>query len=511
MLASCASVLLAPPAKAQLDLGFETAAGTAGWRFEAGEAALDAQAARGGQQSLRLSARAGEGRARFAQAIPADSVDGDRLRISAYIKGAAGALWVRIDGPAGLLYVDSTRDRGAPRNADWTRAVIEAPVSASAQRISFGGEARGGTVWFDDFAVEQLRAAALPAPTNAARRYVEQALSLIQQSSVRRKAVDWKTFRAAAMTQSRGASSAADAHLAVRFALAELHDGHSYFMAPRQMQTLAERPVGNARTGRERDAARGLLLAGAAGYIALPGFAGGTHADQAQFAETLQNIVADLDSGGACGWILDLRANSGGNLWPMLAGIGPLLGDGDVGASIMPNGERTTLWYRDGKAGLGDRVQLRVRSAPYRLRRTHAPVAVITSRATASAAEVIAGAFEARAATRSFGAPTRGAVTATRIFPLADGAALVLAVGLTADRNGDVYEGPLVPDEPAAGTRSGRARSTRAAAGTPVAGGAADRARVEEPGASDLEDQEAVGAALRWLASAHGCGHTPSG
>jgi C-terminal processing protease CtpA/Prc len=49
--------------------------------------------------------------------------------------------------------------------------------------------------------------------------------------------------------------------------------------------------------------------------------------------------------------------------------------------------------------------------------------------------------------TRRFGASTRGAVTGTRVFPLTDGAALVLAVTHTSDRNGHVYEGPLDPDE----------------------------------------------------------------
>jgi C-terminal processing protease CtpA/Prc len=59
---------------------------------------------------------------------------------------------------------------------------------------------------------------------------------------------------------------------------------------------------------------------------------------------------------------------------------------------------------------------------------------------------VIAGALAARAATATFGAPTRGLSTGNRTFPLADGAALVLTVAQTSDRHGRVYNGPLVPD-----------------------------------------------------------------
>jgi C-terminal processing protease CtpA/Prc len=196
-----------------------------------------------------------------------------------------------------------------------------------------------------------------------------------------------------------------------------------------------------------------------------------------EFAVELQEHVARLDAAGACGFVLDLRSNSGGNLWPMLVGVGPLLGDGEVAIALAPSGTRTPVWYRDGKAGLGDTVQLRVREAPYRLRNPLAPIAVLTDRSTASAAEIIAGAFGARADARRFGAATRGAVTGTRIFPLADGAALVLAVTHTSDRNGRVYSGPLEPDE----VVDARTRNLA------------------------LADQPVVRAALEWLESQRAC------
>src|SRR5690606_40666707 len=65
---------------------------------------------------------------------------------------------------------------------------------------------------------------------------------------------------------------------------------------------------------------KGRLLPGGAAYLLVPGFAGGSHAHQVDFAETLQALIRSLDEAGACGWIVDLRRNSGGNLWPMLLG-----------------------------------------------------------------------------------------------------------------------------------------------------------------------------------------------
>jgi C-terminal processing protease CtpA/Prc len=130
----------------------------------------------------------------------------------------------------------------------------------------------------------------------------------------------------------------------------------------------------------------------------------------------------------------------------MLAGTGPLLGEGELGASVYADGARRSFWYRDGKAGFGDYVQLRV-VAPHRLEAPDAPLAVLLGARTASSAEVLAAALRGRPHTRSFGGPTSGLSAGNRTFELTDGAALVLTVAATADRAGRVILGPIVPDE----------------------------------------------------------------
>ena len=41
-----------------------------------------------------------------------------------------------------------------------------------------------------------------------------------------------------------------------------------------------------------------------------------------------------------CGWIIDLRGNGGGNMYPMLAGLKPFLGDTVLGAFVGPDKTR---------------------------------------------------------------------------------------------------------------------------------------------------------------------------
>src|SRR5690606_25422084 len=114
---------------------------------------------------------------------------------------------------------------------------------------------------------------------------------------------------------------------------------------------------------------------------------------QVAFGNRLQALIRELDAAQSCGWIVDLRDNRGGNLWPMLIGIGPLLGEGVLGASHFPDGRVTELSYVNGQARYGEYTQLRVSVEPYRLLRAEPPIAVLLGRSTASSAEVLAAGF----------------------------------------------------------------------------------------------------------------------
>lgn len=48
------------------------------------------------------------------------------------------------------------------------------------------------------------------------------------------------------------------------------------------------------------------------------------------------------------GWIVDLCGNGGGNMWPIIAGVGSVLGDDLLGFFISPTGRTTRRELRDG-------------------------------------------------------------------------------------------------------------------------------------------------------------------
>jgi carboxyl-terminal processing protease len=497
--AAVAVVLAAPRCStAQQNLSFESAGpdgAPAGWSaFRPDEAPTgvrietDAAVAFAGTQSLKITQANAAGLARVAQRVPVAALLGSerggpdaarRIRLRAMLRSAPGTrrpeIWLRIAGGRGALYLDSLGDgrvtapesaalppfvaanldtagggeplTGGETSAEWVRAQLELALPDDAEEVSFGALLRGaGSAWLDDLQVAVVDAAAEPAASSAAARYLGAALDTLEQHSINGAAIAWPKLRAAALRHARGATDFAGTHLALRYAIYELGDRHSYLLAPRAAALLERAPVSNARTGRAPVEPSGAALRGRFGYVSVPGFAGGTPQSQIEFAGRVQALIKDLDSPSTCGWILDLRRNSGGNLWPMLAGVGPLLGNGEIGASVYPDGRRVAVWYRDGQAGFGGYVQLRV-NAPHPAL-LDAPVAVLIGPGTASSAEVLAAGFVGRPGALRFGAPTRGLSAGNRTFSLPDGAALVLTVAGTSDRFGRTYPGPLEPERP---------------------------------------------------------------
>jgi C-terminal processing protease CtpA/Prc len=167
------------------------------------------------------------------------------------------------------------------------------------------------------------------------------------------------------------------------------------------------------------------------GYIEIPGLAG----EGGTFGADSVAAILRADTPAKCGWVVDLRRNVGGNMWPMLDAVRPVLDEGTPGYFV--SGGRREAWSFASSAN----------RPAYALKHRNPPVAVLTSRLTVSSGEALMIAFRGRPLTRSFGEATGGLPTANRSIPLADGALMVLTVASEADRTGRSYDGPIEPDE----------------------------------------------------------------
>jgi C-terminal processing protease CtpA/Prc len=157
--------------------------------------------------------------------------------------------------------------------------------------------------------------------------------------------------------------------------------------------------------------------------------------------------MRSFDRTAVCGWIVDLRRIPGGDVWSYMAATGPILGEGELGGFVYNDGRREGWAYRNGEVFWNDeyRFESEIDGSVYKPKRV-TPVALLVSPATQAAGELMLVAFQGRPEIRSFGEPTRGLPTLVTHTDLSDGSRLFVSGANSFDRNGTVYNGPIVPD-----------------------------------------------------------------
>lgn len=182
------------------------------------------------------------------------------------------------------------------------------------------------------------------------------------------------------------------------------------------------------------------------GVIDLPG-ATGSSLDQKQFIQLGTEAIRSVDAIARCGWVLDLRRNSGGFTATMLAGVSPLYGEGTI-AGFIDAQERVSWMSVRGSDVLVDGQVQAVGLGITKLANPAAPIAVLISKGTASAGELAVIGFAGRSGVRVFGEPTVGVTSGNlgRSYP--DGSFVAVTNVYDVDRLGRVYAGSLQPDEP---------------------------------------------------------------
>ena len=186
------------------------------------------------------------------------------------------------------------------------------------------------------------------------------------------------------------------------------------------------------------------------GFIDLPGSTG-TNADEVAFTEAGQRGIRDVDAASSrCGWVLDLRRNSGGFPYSMLAAISALYGNAELGGTVDIDGNVTKLSTLNGMLRINGVLGVAGSTSYPPLSKPNGPIAILTSSSTASAGEFAMVGFAGRPGVRTFGDATFGVPSGNvgRSYP--DGSFLAVTNTLDIDRTGRTYNGPLLPDEPVA-------------------------------------------------------------
>lgn len=283
---------------------------------------------------------------------------------------------------------------------------------------------------------------------DSALQLFEQALTYIQRNPFRKEQA-WDSLVSSAREQLSEANSVKDAYAAINQCLQQVRGGHSFLMPARRAALYHNDTASLKRTTALTEIMGPLnarLEETGIGYIEVPWISTTDKTICTRIADSLQTIIAQLADQGATRWVIDLRRNSGGNCWPMLAGMGPLLGDGVCGFFVR-SGKATGFKYQEGTARYGSNIMCQVSQPIVLTAAQRRQIVVLTGPKTSSSGEILTLAFRGMPNAKLIGEPTAGFTTANTTYSLLDGSTLVLSISQEADRTGRIYEGRIAPDE----------------------------------------------------------------
>lgn len=179
------------------------------------------------------------------------------------------------------------------------------------------------------------------------------------------------------------------------------------------------------------------------GYILMPAMYNekNLHKQSQRLYDEINNIK---NSNKLQGWIIDLRFNTGGDIFPMLLALYDFLGDNVVWGTLdIDKNQTSEIRLKDGKYKDNSKTVSYIKPNGELLDKIK--VAVITNIATGSSGEITALAFKGRENTIFIGEKTYGKTTSNVRADLPFGAFMTLTTGYDCDRNGNYYEN-IIPD-----------------------------------------------------------------
>ena len=255
--------------------------------------------------------------------------------------------------------------------------------------------------------------------------YVKSSFRLIDEHALYANG-DWIIERASYLSEAKSIDSFDDAHKIVRSALAFAGGKHSALVAPVTDTTAYEELPSKA-----------YMLEGGIAYVKLPAHRGVKVSDSIYIHTVLDFLQSHLDAAGV---IVDLRDNLGGNMYPMITAVAPLLPDGKI------------ISFQTRKRTFAITLDFAVRDAGLSLEGIsklpdNTPVAFLTNDWTGSSGELTLLCFRGLEKARTFGIPTAGYASGNQSFPMADGYTLVITTSRAVARTGAVFcDDPIAPD-----------------------------------------------------------------
>lgn len=242
--------------------------------------------------------------------------------------------------------------------------------------------------------------------------------------------------RALASTQSEDA--------AIGFVLRSLGDRHSFYVPPRGLSGATQNSAPSVQQP-PRSISRAAEPIEAVPIIHINAWSG-TYGESVAAVATLRSHLVSALENQECGVILDFSNNTGGNMWPMLVGLSPVLTEGVLGYFRDAHGVDKEIEKRGDKIFFNGSSHVLNAASAQQPESAARRIAVIVGPRSSSSGEIVPIMFTGQENVQVFGRPTSGRSTANSTFTLPNGGLANITTAVTVNRHGKVFDSQVEPD-----------------------------------------------------------------
>jgi carboxyl-terminal processing protease len=166
---------------------------------------------------------------------------------------------------------------------------------------------------------------------------------IIKSKSLFSDSLNWNQINDSLSLLPFGKNDTANNQLIFKFFTNKLRkagDKHSFFLTQAQIKSFVKKNP-------EPKEPEGKYLGDGIGLIKVPHFAlfASLSLTQKEFANDIRSQIKKVDTQNEINsWIVDLRGNNGGDMWPMLGGLNALINDGIVGYFVDTKNHKEFAW-----------------------------------------------------------------------------------------------------------------------------------------------------------------------
>ncbi|WP_432712309.1 S41 family peptidase [Pedobacter sp.] len=286
---------------------------------------------------------------------------------------------------------------------------------------------------------------------DSVKSYLDKSLLIIEANALNSKNVNWKELRQHVYNKASGAKRYEDILPIYPYIFEQIDDHHGSLKYKNKTYSWnkndgikVNQTIKSAT--KKYSFVRSEKIGKDIGYILIPGNNDFRGQLIDSISRDIKNAIAKINDKNIKGWIIDLRVNTGGNMYPMIAGLTEFIGEGRVGGFITPALQPDGDWIIKNGTFYVDSVKV----SPVKYKghpiKKDVPVAILISSYTASSGEMTAITTIGRYKSILIGEPTAGYTTTNLGFKLNEYSGLNLAVDYAADRNGKIYPENINPD-----------------------------------------------------------------